>query len=80
MKDKDLPLDNNSLSLEELINQVKKKIETLENERDISNSIESYQELLRLNKAIEKKFYENFKNISEKTKKIVKDISKKNEK
>ena len=80
MKDKDLPLDNNSLSLEELTNQVKKKIETLENERDISNSIESYQELLRLNKAIEKKFYENFKNISEKTKNIVKDISKKNEK
>ncbi len=77
MKDKDLPLDNNSLSLEELTNQVKKKIETLENERDISNSIESYQELLRLNKAIEKKFYENFKNISEKTKNIVKDISKK---
>ena len=77
MKDKDLPLDNNSLSLEELTNQVKKKIEILENERDISNSIESYQELLRLNKAIEKKFYENFKNISEKTKNIVKDISKK---
>ena len=77
MKDKDLPLVNNSLSLEELTNQVKKKIETLENERDISNSIESYQELLRLNKAIEKKFYENFKNISEKTKNIVKDISKK---
>ena len=77
MKDKDLPLDNDSLSLEELTNQVKKKIEILENERDISNSIESYQELLRLNKAIEKKFYENFKNISEKTKNIVKDISKK---
>ena len=80
MKDKDLPLDNDSLSLEELTNQVKKIIETLENEKDISNSIESYQELLRLNKAIQKKFYENFKNISEKTKKIVKDISKKNEK
>ncbi len=77
MKDKDLPLDNDSLSLEELTNQVKKIIETLENEKDISNSIESYQELLRLNKAIEKKFYENFKNISEKTKNIVKDISKK---
>ena len=80
MKDKDLPLDNNSLSLEELTNQVKKKIEILENERDISNSIESYQELLRLNKAIEKKFQKNFKNISEETSNKVKKIIKKNEK
>ncbi len=77
MKDKDLPPDNNSYLLEELTNQVNKIIEKLENEKDISNSIESYQELLRLNKLIEKKFHENFKNISEKTKNIVKDISKK---
>ena len=77
MKDKDLPPDNNSYLLEELTNQVNKIIEKLENEKDISNSIESYQELLRLNKLIEKKFHEIFKNISEKTKNIVKDISKK---
>jgi len=77
MKDKDLPPDNNSYLLEELTNQVNKIIDKLENEKDISNSIESYQELLRLNKLIEKKFHENFKNISEKTKNIVKDISKK---
>ena len=77
MKDKDLPPDNNSYLLEELTNQVNKIIEKLENEKDISNSIESYQELLRLNKLIEKKFHENFKNIREKTKNIVKDISKK---
>ena len=77
MKDKDLPPDNNSYLLEELTNQVNKIIEKLENEKDIINSIESYEELLRLNKLIEKKFHENFKNISEKTKNIVKDISKK---
>ena len=77
MKDKDLPLDNNSYSLEELTNQANKIIETLENEKDLNNSVEKYQELLKLNKVIEKKFYENFKNISKKTKNIVKDISKK---
>ena len=77
MKDKDLPLDNNSSSLEELTNQVNKIIDTLENEKDLDNSIEKYQELLKLNKVIEKKFHENFKNISKKTKNVVKDISKK---
>ncbi len=77
MKDKDLPLDNNSSSLEELTNQVNKIIETLENEKDLDNSIEKYQELLKLNKVIEKKFNENFKNIRTKTKNVVKDISKK---
>ena len=77
MKDKDLPLDNNSSSLEELTNQVNKIIETLENEKDLDNSIEKYQELLKLNKVIEKKFHENFKNISKKTNNEVKDISKK---
>ena len=77
MKDKDLPLDNNPYSLEELTNQANKIIETLENEKDLNNSVEKYQELLKLNKVIEKKFYENFKNISKKTKNIVKDINKK---
>ncbi len=77
MKDKDLPLDNNSSSLEELTSQVNKIIEILENEKDLDNSIEKYQELLKLNKVIEKKFHENFKNIRKKTKNVVKDISKK---
>ena len=77
MKDKDLPLDNNSSSLEELTNQVNKIIETLENEKDLNNTKEKYQELLKLNKAIEKKFNESFKNIRKKTNNEVKDISKK---
>ena len=76
MKDKDLPLDNNPHSLEELTDQANKIIESLENERDLNNSVESYQELLKLNKIIEKKFYKNFKNISEETNKKVKDIVK----
>ena len=80
MKDKNLPLDYDNRTLEELTDEANQMIKSLEEKDDLDNSIESYQELLRLNKAIEKKFYENFKNISEKTKKIVKDISKKNEK
>ena len=80
MKDKNLPLDNNSHSLEELTDQANKIIESLENEKDLSNSVESYQELLKLNKVIEKKFHKNFKNISEETNNRVKEIIKKNEK
>ena len=74
MKDKDLPIDNNPHSLEELTDQANRIIESLENEKDLSNSVESYKELLKLNKAIEKKFHKNFKNISEQTKNKVKEI------
>ena len=80
MKDKDLPIDNNPHTLEELTDKANKIIESLENEKDLENSIERYQELLRLNKAIEKKFHKNFKNISEETSNKVKKIIKKNEK
>ena len=77
MKDKDLPTDNNSCSLEELTDQANKIIESLEKEKDLGNSVENYQELLKLNKVIEKKFHKNFKNLSEKTKNKVKEIIKK---
>ena len=77
MKDKDLPTDNNLSSLEDLTDQANKIIESLENEKDLNNSVESYQELLKLNKVIEKKFHKNFKNIGEETNKKVKDIIKK---
>ena len=77
MKDKNLPPDNNSALLEELTEQANQIIESLENEKDLSNSIESYQKLLKLNNIIEKKFHKNFKSISEETNKKVKDIIKK---
>ena len=80
MKDKNLPPDNNKDSLEELTDQANKIIETLENEKDLNNSIENYQQLLKLNKSIEKKFYTNLKSINEKTNEKVKKILKKNEK
>jgi exonuclease VII small subunit len=77
MKDKDLPIDNDSSSLEELTDQANKIIESLENEKDLNNSVEKYQELLKLNKAIEKKFHKNFKNIGEESSNKIKKIIKK---
>ena len=77
MKDKNLPPDNNLSSLEEQTDQANEIIVSLENEKDLNNSIESYQQLLKLNKIIEKKFNKNFKSISEKTNKKVKEIIKK---
>ena len=79
MKDKNLPLDNNATSLEELTDQANQIIEFLENEKDLSNSVESYQELLKLNNIIEKKFHKNFKSLSKETNAKVKKIVKKNE-
>ena len=81
MKDKNLPNNYNSLSLEELTSKANKMIEELENQKDLENSIENYQNLLKLNSIIEKKFQSNIKTISENTKeKILKIISRKNEK
>ena len=80
MKDKILPPKYDNSSLEQLTEKADQIIETLEKETDLNNSIENYQELLRLNNVIEKKFQKNFKSISEDTKKRIKDITKKNEK
>jgi len=81
MKDKNLPNDYNSLSLEELTKEANKMIEDLENQKNLENSLEYYQNLLKLNNIIEKKFQKDVKKINEKTKEIIsKIISKKNAK
>ena len=81
MKDKNIPNNYNSLSLEELTDEANKMIEDLESQKDLENSIEKYQDLLKLNNIIEKKFQKDVKNISEKTKEnILKINSKKNAK
>ena len=78
MKDKNLPNDYNSLSLEELTTEANKMIEDLENQKKLENSLEKYQNLVKLNNIIEKKFQKNIKDINEKTKvKISKIIKKK---
>jgi len=81
MKDKNLPLDNNTQSLEELTKEANSIIDTLEKEKDLQNSVDIYQELLKLNNFIEKKFHKSTKTINEETKKKINTIKfKKNEK
>ena len=80
MKDKNLPPDIDTSSLEELTNQANEIIESLENEKDLNNSVQSYQQLLKLNNIIEKKFQKSFKSINEYTNKKVREIRNKNEK
>ena len=56
-------------------------IEDLENQKDLENSLEKYQELLKLNNIIEKKFQKNVRVINEKTREnIIKITAKKNAK
>ena len=81
MKDKNLPNNYNSMSLEELTKEANKMIEDLENQKNLENSIENYQNLIKLNNIIEKKFQKDVKNINEKTiENISKITSKKNAK
>ena len=80
MKDKFLPPEYDQNSLEELTEKANKIIDSLEKQNDLNNSVDSYQELIRLNNIIEKKFQKNFRLISEETNKKIKDIIKKNEK
>ena len=74
MNDKNLPPDNNLESLEELTKKADNIIASLEAEKDLQNSIESYQELLRLNVVIEKKLKKTTKIINEETKKKINSI------
>jgi len=81
MKDKNLPNDIKNKSLNELTELANGIIENLENEKDLESSINKYQELLRLNNLIEKKFQKTSKNISQNTKeRISKLLIQKNEK
>ena len=77
MKDKNLPNNFNSLSLDELTFEANKMIDDLESNKDLENSEEKYQNLLKLNNFIEKKFRRNAQNINEKTKEKILKITKK---
>ena len=77
MKDKNLPNNYNEMSFEDLTEEANNMIEELENKKDLENSIENYQNLLKLNSIIEKKFQKNVKEISEKTKERISKISSK---
>jgi exonuclease VII small subunit len=75
MKDKNLPNDYNSLSLEELTLEANKMIKDLEIQKDLENSLEKYQNLIKLNNIIEKKFQKNIKDINEMTKESISKIN-----
>ena len=72
MKDKNLPNDIQSKSVEELTDLATNIIENLENKKNLENSVEEYQMLIKLNNLIEKKFQKNSKQISENTKSKIK--------
>ena len=76
MKEKNLPDDNSSKSIEDLTEEANKIIDNLEKEKDLQNSLDNYQKLIKLNNTIEKKFYARSKEITQ----DYKDRIKKNEK
>jgi len=81
MKDRNLPDDNNSQTLEELTKDINQILEELELEKNLKNSLNDYQKLIRLNNIIEKKFQKKSKHINEITQqKIENIINKKNAK
>ena len=77
MKEKNFPNNNSLESLDELTKEVNQIIESLEKEKNLENSIEDYQKLIKLNKIIEKKFQTNSKDISSETKNKIAKIIKK---
>ena len=80
MKDKNLLDDIKTKSLNELTELANNIIEKLENEKDLEASINDYQELIKLNNLIEKKFQNTSREISEETRIKINIILKKNEK
>ena len=81
MNEKIIPDDIESKSLSELTDIADRLIQELESKKNLEESIDDYQYLIKLNNLIEKKFQKDSKNISESTKlKIEKLTSKKNEK
>ena len=81
MNEKILPDDIESKSLSELTDIADRLIQKLENKKNLEESIEDYQYLIKLNNLIEKKFQKDSKNISENTKLKIEELtSKKNEK
>ena len=68
MNEKILPDDIESKSLSELTDIADHLIQELESKKNLEESIDDYQYLIKLNNLIEKKFQKDSKNISESTK------------
>ena len=77
MNEKILPDDIESKSLSELTDIADRLIQKLENKKNLEESIEDYQYLMKLNNIIEKKFQKDSKNISETTKLKIEELTSK---
>tara|TARA_B100001971_G_C17864431_1_gene369940 strand:+ start:30 stop:275 length:246 start_codon:yes stop_codon:yes gene_type:complete len=77
MKEKNLPDDINSKSLDELTQEANNIIEQLEKKDDLKTSLDQYQELMRLNNIIEKKFQKKSKYINQSTKEKINSLIRK---
>ena len=77
MKQKNLPDDIESKSLDELKEILNSLVEKIEKDKASSQSEEKYLEIFKLNRLIEKKFQNTSREISEKNKLKIKQILKK---
>ena len=77
MKEKNLPDDINSKSLDELTQEANNIIEQLEKKDDLKTSLDQYQELMRLNNIIEKKFQKKSKYINQITRERINSLKRK---
>ena len=81
MKDKNLPEDIKNKSLDELTEMVNSIIYNLEKKKNLEDSINEYQKLIKINNLIERKFQNKSVEISKASKeKIGRLVKKKNEK
>ena len=80
MKDKNLPDDIKNKSLDELKELANIIIKNLESKKNLEDSLEEYQKLIKLNIIIEKQFQKVSKELSQSTKDKIEDIKNKNEK
>ena len=80
MKDTNLPDDIKNKSLDELTELANNIIKNLENKKNLDDSLEEYQKLIKLNIIIEKQFQKVSKELSQSTKDKIKNIKNKNEK
>ena len=77
MKEKNLPVDIESKSLDELREILNNLVEKIEKDKTSNQSEEKYLEIFKLNRLIEKKFQNTSKEISEKNRLKINQILKK---
>jgi Asp-tRNA(Asn)/Glu-tRNA(Gln) amidotransferase C subunit len=77
MKEENKQIYYQNMSIEELTNEANRIIDYLEKCENIETEADTYQNLIKLNNLIEKKFHSNSKNINLKTKEKIIAISEK---